>query len=75
MLTVKCAKCRSKVFKYSKVGKGRLLHCWPDRIVKDYSLREGSEVRCRCGNLIGIDEGRWIKLKSKSFIRSGTVGN
>lgn len=21
------------------------------------------EVRCECGNLIGIDEGKWVKMK------------
>jgi hypothetical protein len=73
MLTIKCAKCKRPVFKYVKVGEGRLRRCYKSRIVKDYSLREGNEVRCQCGNLIGIDEGRWIKMKGSSFIYSGTV--
>jgi len=42
------------------MGKGQLWHCWEDRITKDYSVRDGNEVRCQCGNLIGIAEGKWI---------------
>jgi hypothetical protein len=71
MITVKCAKCRSKVFRYVKIGKGRVLHCWKGRIVRDYSVRDGNEVKCQCGNLIGIDEGIWIKMKQHSFIYRG----
>lgn len=73
MLTIKCAKCKAKIFKYLKIGKGRLLHCWRQRIIEDYSVRAGNEVRCQCGNLIGIDEGKWIKLKRNSFTCSGTA--
>jgi len=72
MLTIKCAKCKGKVFRYVKIGKGKLWHCWKSRIVEDYSIHEGKEVRCQCGNLIGIDEGKWIKLKQHSFTCSGT---
>jgi hypothetical protein len=73
MIVIKCAQCRGKIFKYVKVGKGRLLHCWKARIVEDYSVRDGSEIKCQCGNLIGIDEGRWVKLKRRSFTYSGTI--
>jgi len=71
MVTVKCARCKSKIFKYLKVGRGRILHCWKGRIIEDYSVRNGSEIKCQCGNLIGIDEGKWIKMKQRSFICSG----
>jgi hypothetical protein len=72
MIVIRCARCRARVFKYLKIGEGRLLHCWKERIVEDYSVREGNEVRCRCGNLIGIEEGKWIKMKQHSFTHSGT---
>jgi len=71
MITIKCAKCKRKVFRYVKVGEGQVLHCWRGRIAKDWSLRDGNEVKCQCGNLIGIDEGKWIKMKQHSFIYSG----
>ncbi|MCD6453188.1 MAG: hypothetical protein J7K77_02760 [Dehalococcoidales bacterium] len=73
MITIRCARCKGKVFRYLKIGKGRLLHCWKGRIIKDYSLRNGNEVRCRCGSLIGIDEGKWIRMKQSSFIYSGAA--
>jgi hypothetical protein len=68
MITIKCAKCKHKVFRYIKIGKGRVLHCWKSRIVKDYSIHDGNEVKCQCGNLIGIDEGHWVKMRQHSFI-------
>jgi hypothetical protein len=73
MLTIRCAKCRAKIFKYRKIGKGRLLHCWKDRIVEDHSIRSGAEVRCRCGSLVGIDEQKWIRMKRSAFTHSGSV--
>jgi len=74
MIVIKCARCKGKIFKYLKFGKGRLLHCWKERVIEDYSIREGNEVKCQCGNLIGIDEGKWVKMKQHSFIYSGTRG-
>ncbi len=53
------------------MGKGRLRHCWKNRIVKDYSARDGNEVKCMCGNSIGIDSEKWIKMKQNSFSYSG----
>lgn len=73
MITVKCANCRKKLFRYEKVGKGRLWHLWKERITEDNSVREGSEVRCTCGNLIGIEEAKWIKLKTHSVTYSGSI--
>jgi hypothetical protein len=72
MLNVKCSRCKQKVFTYVKIGKGKLWHCWKDRIVEDFSIHDDKKVLCKCGNLIGIDEEKWIKLKQHSFITSGT---
>ncbi len=72
MITIRCARCNAKVFRYVKIGKGKLWHCWKERIIEDFSIHDGNECRCKCGNLIGIDEGKWIKLKQHSFITSGT---
>jgi len=73
MIIVKCAKCKRKIFRYLKLGKGKLWHCWKDRIIEDKSTREENEIKCRCGNLVGIDEGKWIKMKQHSFTYSGTI--
>ncbi|UCB59110.1 MAG: hypothetical protein JSV67_02080 [Thermoplasmatales archaeon] len=72
MLTIKCARCKRKIFRYIKVGKGKLWHCWKDRIVEDFSIHDGKNIKCNCGNLIGIDKEKWIKLKQDSFITSGS---
>jgi len=72
MLTIKCLKCKQKVFRYVKIGKGKLWHCWKDRIIEDFSIHDGKKVLCKCGNLIGIDDEKWIKLKQCSFTTSGT---
>jgi hypothetical protein len=55
-----------------KIGKGRVLHCWKDRIIKDYSLHDGKKITCKCGNLIGIDQGKWVKMRQRSFTHTGT---
>jgi hypothetical protein len=72
MLIIKCARCKIKIFRYIKIGSGKLWHCWKDRIVEDSSIRDGKNIKCKCGNIIGIDEVKWIKLKQHSIITSGT---
>ena len=72
MIFIKCAKCKSKIFKYIKIGKGKVWQCWNDRIVEDYSIRDGNNIKCKCGNIIGKKEDKWIKLKKHSIQISGT---
>ncbi len=72
MINIKCARCKQKIFRYAKIGKGKLWHCWKDRIVEDLSIHDGKNIKCKCGNIIGIDEIKWIKLKQHSIITSGT---
>jgi hypothetical protein len=71
MIIVKCAKCKKKIFRYLKIGKGKLWHCWKERIIEDNSTRDGDEIKCQCGNLVGIDEGKWIKIYPVRCIISG----
>ena len=73
MLTIRCARCNEKILRYEKIGKGRLWRCWKDRVREDHSVREGNEVRCRCGNVIGVDTGKAIKIKPRSITYTGTV--
>jgi hypothetical protein len=72
MINIKCARCKQKIFRYIKIGKGKLWHCWKNRIIEDFSIHEGKNIKCKCGNFIGIDEEKWIKLKQYSIITSGT---
>jgi len=71
MLTIKCVKCKRKIFRYFKLGKGRVLHCWTNRIEKDYSTREGNRVLCKCGNLIGLEQDKCIKMRQAAFFHTG----
>ncbi|MBN2090905.1 hypothetical protein JW964_14930 [candidate division KSB1 bacterium] len=73
MKIVKCKKCKKTIFKYQKIGTGRLWHCWNDRIIEDYSTREGNQIKCPCGQLIGIEEKKWIKMKQNAFELSGNI--
>jgi hypothetical protein len=71
MLTIKCAKCKRKLFKYLKIGKGRVLHCWKQRIKDDHTIHDKDMIRCRCGQVIGIDKVKWIKMNQKAFVYTG----
>jgi hypothetical protein len=71
MMIIKCKRCKRKILKYAKIGKGKLWHCWKDRIVENHSVHHNSEIRCPCGNLIGVEENKWIKIKPSSIICTG----
>jgi len=73
MQTIRCAKCNRRIMKYKKVGKGKLLRCWKEKIKSDLTVREGDSVLCPCGNLIGIEEKLLIRMRQSSFIRSGGI--
>jgi len=71
MITIKCAQCKRKLLKYNKIGKGRVLRCYKDKIIKYYLVRDRDNLRCECGQLIGVDYGKWIKMKPNAFEYSG----
>ena len=72
MLTIKCSACKSKIFKYKKIGRGRVLNCYKERVMRDYSKHEGDKIKCkRCGKVIGIDRGNMIRMKQSAFTISG----
>ena len=73
MVKIKCKKCKKVIFKYHKIGKGRILRCHKQRIKADFSIRDGDKVLCECGNLIGLDEGTLIRMRQDAFERSGTI--
>ena len=71
MITIVCAKCGQKLFKYLKIGEGKILRCFKDRITKDQANHEGSLLKCSCGNPIGEDMGEWYKMKQHAFTYTG----
>lgn len=73
MLTIKCAACKRKLWKYEKIGHGAVLRCYKARITRHYeSKQDGTEVYCLCGKKIGVDEGESIKMIGSAFTYSGT---
>ncbi|MEN8907957.1 MAG: hypothetical protein ABF289_18550 [Clostridiales bacterium] len=72
MIIIKCVKCKEKIFKYNKIGQGRILKVYYSRVEKDYSLKEDGEIKCcNCKNIIGYKMGNYIKMKLNSFIYTG----
>jgi phage FluMu protein Com len=73
MLIIRCSHCKTKLIKYEKIGKGELHKCIKSRIIKNFTVKEGSIIKCpKCGNVIGVDMGNFIKLYKGSFTYSGT---
>ena len=62
IIYIRCDKCKSKIFKYKKVGRGHILKCYKKRILEDNAVYKESIVLCQCGNEIGVDKGRFIKM-------------
>ena len=76
MLTIKCAACKKKLWKYDKIGPGEVLRCYKDRVTKWYvSIKKNNKIKCLCGKNIGIDKGQHIKMISKAFTYTGTKRN
>ena len=82
MITVHCADCGAKLFRYQKIGKGRLLHCWKTRISSDHTVRREEEdgvgtvvgVYCpRCGRHVGVVEPQWINMHGGTFTVKGSA--
>ena len=72
MLTLKCAACRKKLWKYEKIGQGEVLRCHKSRIATVYAMEErDGKIHCPCGNVVGIDKGSFIKMVFKGFTYSG----
>lgn len=73
MLTLRCSRCKRKLWRYDKVGAGRVLRCYKGRITRVYEARfDESGATCPCGAVIGPDEGPWIKMVQGAFTATGT---
>ena len=74
MLTIKCAKCKSKIMKYKKIGQGRVLRCWKSKITRVYDGEvEKDKLKCgQCGNIIGDIKDDRVDMESQAFTYTGT---
>lgn len=76
MLTVRCAACKGKLWRYDKIGQGEVLRCHKDRILKRYAVEErDGRIFFSCGRDIGIDKGTFFKMIAKAFTYRGTKRN
>ncbi|MFW6414898.1 MAG: hypothetical protein ACOCZ2_01160 [Thermodesulfobacteriota bacterium] len=73
MLTIHCSECKRKLYKYRKVGSGKVLRCHKSRITRTYNADFAAEgIWCRCGQRIGIDKGSFYKMVPNAFTHTGT---
>nr|MDO8109651.1 hypothetical protein [Candidatus Sigynarchaeota archaeon] len=73
MLVIKCAACKTKLFRYLKIGKGEVLRCYNERIVKIYDLvQEGEDSKCPCGNIVGKNKPGYIQMRKGAFFYTGS---
>lgn len=76
MLTIHCAACKKKLWKYEKIGHGHVVRCHKERISKWYDIKAvDNKVHCSCGKVIGIDKGSHYRMISNSFTHTGTKRN
>jgi hypothetical protein len=76
MLVIKCSACKTKLWKYDKIGQGEVLRCHKKRITRSYEvIQEANRIKCLCGKDIGIDKGSYIKMIAKAFTYTGTKRN
>ncbi len=73
MLTIKCSGCKAKLWKYKKIGPGKVLRCHKARIGKRFEVQErDGKLICPCGREIASDMGRFYKMLPVTFIHTGT---
>lgn len=77
MLTLRCASCKKKLWRYNKIGHGEVLRCHKERITKEFDnyTTKGHKIYCVCGKEVGIDKGLFYKMIAKSFTYAGTKLN
>jgi len=67
-LTISCKKCGAELYRYQKIGSGKVIVCWKGRIIKDTTITKDHNVYCRCGAQIGIDQKVRIKIRQNDVI-------
>ncbi len=76
MLTIRCSACKSKLWRYDKIGPGEVLRCHKARMGKVFTINEhDGKVFCSCGKAVGIDKGTFYKMIAKAFTYKGTKRN
>jgi len=72
LLTIKCARCKSKVMQYKKIGQGRVLRCYLPRIKRFFARVEKGQLQCPgCDNIIGKKKTGFFQMNRREFTYSG----
>ncbi len=45
-VSISCAKCKAKLYKYKKGGTGSLIKCFQERITQDFTAQKGVCPEC-----------------------------
>jgi len=74
MLIIKCGKCKTKLFKYKKIGEGKVLRWWKSKITRVYDteVKNGKLLCGNCSNVIGEVDEKKVDMNSDSFTYTGT---
>ncbi len=57
--------------KYRKIGEGRVLRCYKVRITRMYIDPPQGDLRCPCGQVLGLDRQQWYQMKQGAFTYRG----
>lgn len=73
MLLIRCAYCRTKLFKYQKIGPGEVLRCHKKRIFKVFKAEAANgKLYCgSCGKVIALEKDSFYKMIKKAFTSKG----
>ncbi len=72
VLTIRCASCKRKLFRYQKLGKGGVHRCHFARIDRLLDvIGEGQVLTCPCGAVIGHRKTTWWSMVKGAFTTSG----
>lgn len=76
MLNILCAACKSKLWKYDKIGHGHVVRCHKARITRWFKAEQKEhKVYCKCGKPVGVDKGDHYRMISGTFTHTGTKRN
>ena len=62
IIIIRCDRCKKKIFRYQKIGRGHILRCYKKRILENNAVYVDKKVLCQCGNEIGVDKGSFVKM-------------
>ena len=62
VMVVRCPECKKKAFKYLKVGRGKVIRCYKDRIRDDRTTHKQKAIYCPCGHRLALDRDDHWKI-------------